>query len=140
MSRKLVLIDGNSIVNRAFFAIPDLTNAQGVHTNAIYGFLNIMFRILNEESPEFLVVAFDVHEPTFRHKMYEAYKGTRKGMPDELRQQMPILKELLRAMGKRSGGCGSISVEQGTRLLLSRRCHFHDPLCRMRCCYLQPGC
>ena len=99
MSRKLVLIDGNSIVNRAFFAIPDLTNAQGVHTNAIYGFLNIMFRILNEESPDCLVVAFDVHEPTFRHKMYEAYKGTRKGMPDELKQQMPLLKDLLRAMG-----------------------------------------
>ena len=99
MSGKLVLIDGNSIVNRAFFAIPDLTNAQGVHTNAIYGFLNIMFRILNEESPDCLVVAFDVHEPTFRHKMYEAYKGTRKGMPDELKQQMPLLKDLLRAMG-----------------------------------------
>ena len=99
MSEKLVLIDGNSIVNRAFFAIPDLTNAKGVHTNAIYGFLNIMFRILNEENADYLVIAFDVHEPTFRHKMYEAYKGTRKGMPDELKEQMPILKELLRAMG-----------------------------------------
>lgn len=99
MSRKLVLIDGNSIVNRAFFAIPDLTNARGDHTNAIYGFLNIMFRILNEENADYLVVAFDVHEPTFRHKMYEAYKGTRKGMPDELRAQMPVLKDLLRAMG-----------------------------------------
>ncbi len=99
MDKKLVLIDGNSIANRAFFAIPDLTNAQGVHTNAIYGFLNILFRILNEENADYLVIAFDVHEPTFRHKMYEAYKGTRKGMPDELKQQMPILKELLSAMG-----------------------------------------
>ena len=99
MSEKLVLIDGNSIINRAFFAIPDLTNAKGIHTNAVYGFLNILFRILNEENADYLVVAFDVHAPTFRHKMYDAYKGTRKGMPDELRQQVPILKELLAAMG-----------------------------------------
>ena len=95
---KLVLIDGNSIINRAFFGLPDLTNAQGLHTNAIYGFLNIMFRILNEENADSLVVAFDVHEPTFRHKMYEQYKGTRKGMPDELREQVPVLKNLLKAM------------------------------------------
>ncbi|MBO4267081.1 MAG: DNA polymerase I [Lachnospiraceae bacterium] len=99
MSEKLVLIDGNSIINRAFFGLPDLTNAKGVHTNAVYGFLNILFRILNEENADYLVVAFDVHAPTFRHKMYEAYKGTRKGMPDELRQQVPILKNLLGAMG-----------------------------------------
>lgn len=99
MSEKLVLIDGNSIINRAFFGLPDLTNAKGVHTNAVYGFLNILFRILNEENADYLVVAFDVHAPTFRHKMYEAYKGTRKGMPDELREQVPILKELLKAMG-----------------------------------------
>ena len=98
MGKKLVLIDGNSIINRAFFGIPPLTNAQGVHTNAVYGFLNILFRILNEENAQYLVVAFDVHEPTFRHKMYEAYKGTRKGMPDELREQVPILKKLLAAM------------------------------------------
>lgn len=98
MSRKLVLIDGNSIINRAFFGIPDLTNAQGLHTNAIYGFMNILFRILSEENADHLVVAFDVHEPTFRHKMYEAYKGTRKGMPDELREQVPVLKKLLAAM------------------------------------------
>ena len=98
MGKKLVLIDGNSIINRAFFGIPPLTNAQGVHTNAVYGFLNILFRILNEEDAQYLVVAFDVHEPTFRHKMYEAYKGTRKGMPDELREQVPILKKLLAAM------------------------------------------
>ena len=98
---KLVLIDGNSIINRAFFGLPDLTNSQGLHTNAIYGFLNIMFRILSEENAESLVVAFDVHAPTFRHEMYEAYKGTRKGMPDELREQVPVLKKLLTAMNIR---------------------------------------
>lgn len=96
---KIVLIDGNSIINRAFFGVPDLTNSEGLHTNAIYGFINIMNSILDEEKPEYLAVAFDVHAPTFRHKMYEAYKGTRKGMPDELREQVPVLKELLRAMG-----------------------------------------
>ena len=78
MSQKLVLIDGHSILNRAFYGVPDLSNAEGLHTNAIYGFLNIMFKILEEEKPEYLAVAFDVHAPTFRHKMYEAYKGTRK--------------------------------------------------------------
>ena len=77
---KIVLIDGHSILNRAFFGLPDLTNAEGLHTNAIYGFLNIMFKILEEEKPEYLTVAFDVHAPTFRHKMFEAYKGTRKPM------------------------------------------------------------
>ena len=72
---KIVLIDGHSILNRAFFGLPDLTNAEGLHTNAIYGFLNIMFKILEEEKPEYLTVAFDVHAPTFRHKMFEAYKA-----------------------------------------------------------------
>ena len=96
---KLVLIDGHSILNRAFYGVPDLTNAEGLHTNAIYGFLNIMFRILEEEKPDFLAVAFDVHAPTFRHEMYEAYKGTRKPMPEELRQQVPVMKDVLKAMG-----------------------------------------
>lgn len=99
MSKKLVLIDGHSILNRAFFGLPDLTNSQGVHTNAIYGFLNIMFKILEEEKPDYLTVAFDVHAPTFRHKMFEEYKGTRKPMADELRQQVPLIKEMLKAMG-----------------------------------------
>ena len=98
MSQKLVLIDGHSILNRAFYGVPDLTNAEGLHTNAIYGFLNIMFKILEEEKPDYLAVAFDVHAPTFRHKMYEAYKGTRKPMPEELRQQVPVMKEVLKAM------------------------------------------
>lgn len=99
MSKKIVLIDGHSILNRAFFGIPDLTNAEGLHTNAVYGFLNILFRILEEEKPEYLTVAFDVHAPTFRHKIYEAYKGTRKPMAEELIQQVPVMKEVLRAMG-----------------------------------------
>lgn len=98
MSEKLVLIDGHSILNRAFFGIPDLTNAEGIHTNAVYGFLNILFKILEEEQPQYLTVAFDVHEPTFRHKMFEAYKGTRKPMAEELRQQVPLIKEMLMAM------------------------------------------
>ena len=96
---KIVLIDGHSILNRAFYGVPDLTNSEGLHTNAIYGFLNIMFHILEEEKPEYLTVAFDVHAKTFRHEIYEAYKGTRKAMPDELREQVPVMKEVLRAMG-----------------------------------------
>lgn len=96
---KLVLIDGHSILNRAFYGLPELTNAQGLHTNAVYGFLNIMFRILEEEKPDYLAVAFDVHAPTFRHEMYEAYKGTRKPMPEELREQVPVMKDVLKAMG-----------------------------------------
>ena len=99
MSGKIVLIDGHSILNRAFYGVPDLTNSEGLHTNAIYGFLNIMFKILEEEKPEYLTVAFDVHAPTFRHEMYPEYKGTRKPMLDELRQQVPVIKEVLKAMG-----------------------------------------
>ena len=98
MSDKLVLIDGNSIINRAFYGIPMLTNADGLHTNAVYGFLNIMFKILEEEQPDYLAIAFDLKAPTFRHKMYTAYKGTRKPMPEELREQVPVLKDLLKKM------------------------------------------
>ena len=97
-NRKLVLIDGHSILNRAFYGVPILSNAQGLHTNAVYGFLNILFRILEEEKPDYLAVAFDVHAPTFRHEIYDAYKGTRKAMPEELREQVPVMKEVLRAM------------------------------------------
>lgn len=97
--RKIVLIDGHSILNRAFYGIPDLTNAEGLHTNAVYGFLNILFKILEEEEPQYLTVAFDVHAPTFRHKLYDAYKGTRKPMAEELRQQVPLMKDMLKAMG-----------------------------------------
>ena len=86
-------------MNRAFFGVPDLTNSEGLHTNAVYGFLNILFKILDEEKPQYLAVAFDRSEPTFRHQMYEAYKGTRKPMAEELRQQVPVMKEVLAAMG-----------------------------------------
>ena len=95
---KLVLIDGHSILNRAFFGLPDLTNSEGLHTNAVYGFLNILFKIVDEEKPNYLVVAFDVKHPTFRHEIYPEYKGTRKPMADELRQQVPLIKEVLSAM------------------------------------------
>ena len=97
-SKKLVLIDGHSILNRAFYGVPNLSNAQGFHTNAIYGFLNILFKILEEEKPDYLAVAFDVHAPTFRHQLFKDYKGTRKSMPDELREQVPVMKDVLRAM------------------------------------------
>ncbi len=99
MGGKIVLIDGHSILNRAFFGVPDLSNSEGLHTNAIFGFLNIMFKVLEEERPEYLTVAFDTHAPTFRHEMYGAYKGTRKPMAEELRQQVPVMKEVLNAMG-----------------------------------------
>ena len=99
MDGKLVLVDGHSILNRAFYGVPELTNSEGLHTNAVYGFLNILFKILDEEQPDYLTVAFDVHAPTFRHKMYDAYKGTRKPMAEELRQQVPLMKEMLTAMG-----------------------------------------
>ena len=121
MSSKIVLIDGHSILNRAFYGLPDLTNAEGLHTNAIYGFLTIMFKLLEEEKPEYLKVAFDVHAPTFRHKMYAEYKGTRKPMADELRQQVPVIKEVLHAMGVKTIECAGLEADDliGT---LSNRC------------------
>lgn len=99
MSEKIVLIDGHSIINRAFYGVPDLTNKEGLHTNGIFGFINILLKILEEEKPDYVTVAFDVKQPTFRHEMYTEYKGTRKGMPQELHEQVPVLKELLTAMG-----------------------------------------
>lgn len=99
MSEKLLLIDGHSILNRAFYGLPDLTNSEGLHTNAVYGFLTIIFKIIEEEKPNYVTVAFDLKAPTFRHKMFEEYKGTRKGMPEELRMQVPLMKEMLDAMG-----------------------------------------
>lgn len=96
---KLVLIDGHSILNRAFYGVPDLTNSEGLHTNAVYGFLNIMFKILEEEQADHAAVAFDLKDPTFRHEMYDAYKGTRKPMPEELHEQVSMMKEVLTAMG-----------------------------------------
>lgn len=119
--QKIVLIDGHSILNRAFYGIPDLTNSEGLHTNAVYGFLNILFKILEEEKPEYLTVAFDVHAPTFRHEMFQDYKGTRKPMAEELREQVPVIKEVLRAMGIRLIEQAGLEADDliGT---LSRRC------------------
>lgn len=96
---KLLLIDGNSIMNRAFYGIRMLTNKNGVPTNALTGFLNIYSKLLKEEKPDRIAAAFDLKAPTFRHKMYAEYKGTRHGMPEELVVQMPIIKDILRGIG-----------------------------------------
>ena len=95
---KLMILDGNSVINRAFYGVHGLTTREGLYTNAIYGFLNIMQRMENEENPDALCVAFDLHGPTFRHLRYDGYKATRHGMPEELAQQMPVMKDVLRAM------------------------------------------
>ena len=96
---KLVLIDGNSLINRAFYAMPILTTKDGTPTNAVYGFMNMFFKMMADISPNYVAVAFDLKAPTFRHKIYADYKGTRKPMPDELRPQIPLLKDLLKLMG-----------------------------------------
>ncbi len=96
---KLVLIDGNSLINRAFYAMPILTTKQGVFTNAVYGFMNMFTKMISDEAPTYVAVAFDLKAPTFRHKIYDQYKGTRKPMPEELRPQIPLLKDLLKLMG-----------------------------------------
>ncbi len=98
MKEKILLIDGHSIINRAFYGLPDLTSSEGIHTGAVYGFLNILLRMIDDEKPDYLAVAFDVHAPTFRHKMYTEYKGTRHPMPQELVEQVPLLQEMLTAM------------------------------------------
>ena len=96
---KLLAIDGNSIVNRAFFGIRMLNAPDGTPTNGIYGFITIFQRLLDEEKPDGVCVAFDLRAPTFRHLRYEGYKAQRKGMPEELAVQMPILKEVLTPWG-----------------------------------------
>ncbi len=95
---KLLILDGNSVINRAFFGVKPLTNREGLYTHAIFGFLNILERMEREEQPDAVCVAFDLHGPTFRHKQYEGYKATRHGMPEELAQQMPVMKQVLTAM------------------------------------------
>ena len=95
---ELALIDGNSLINRAFYATPMLTDPQGRFTNAVYGFVNMLLKMIADDKPEYLMVAFDRKAPTFRHKLYEGYKATRKGMPEELASQMPILKDVLSRM------------------------------------------
>ena len=96
--KKLVLIDGNSLLNRAFYAMSVFSTRDGLPTNGIFGFVKLIFKIIEDEKPEYMAVAFDVHAPTFRHKLYDQYKGTRKPMPEELVVQVPVLKDLLRAM------------------------------------------
>ena len=95
---KLMILDGNSVINRAYFGVKPLTNREGLYTNAIYGFLNILERMEKEEQPDAVCVAFDLHGPTFRHLQYDGYKATRHGMPEELAMQMPVMKEVLAAM------------------------------------------
>ena len=95
---KLLILDGNSVINRAFFGVKPLTTRNGLYTHAIFGFLNILEKMEKEEQPEAIAVAFDLHGPTFRHLKYDGYKANRHGMPEELAQQMPIMKDVLRAM------------------------------------------
>ena len=95
---KLLILDGNSVINRAYFGVKPLTNREGLYTHAIYGFLNILERMEKEEQPEAVCVAFDLHGPTFRHLQYDGYKASRHGMPEELAQQMPVMKQVLKAM------------------------------------------
>ena len=98
MKEKILLIDGHSIANRAFYGLPILTNKDGEYTNAVYGFLNILISMIEEEQPQYVAVAFDLSTPTFRHLKYKDYKGTRKGAPAEFRPQIPLLKEVLDTM------------------------------------------
>ena len=118
---KLMVLDGNSIINRAFYGVKPLTTREGLYTNAIFGFLNMLQRFVDEEQPEALCVAFDRKEPTFRHEADAAYKATRKGMPDELAQQMPVMKQVLSAM---SIPCYEMVGYEADDLLgtISRRC------------------
>ncbi|HIU59814.1 MAG TPA: DNA polymerase I, partial [Candidatus Stercoripulliclostridium merdigallinarum] len=96
---KLILLDSNSLLNRAFYALPPLENKKGVVTNAVYGYLTMLLRLIDDEKPTHVAAVFDVHAPTFRHDMYDGYKATRKPMPEELRPQLPLLHEVLNAMG-----------------------------------------
>jgi len=125
-----MILDGNSIVNRAFYGIRLLTNKDGIYTNAIYGFLNILFKYIAEENPTHLCVAFDVHAPTFRHNAFSEYKAQRKGMPDELRQQMPLLKEILYAMNIKMIELAGYEADDiiGT---VSKICDDNDVICNV---------
>ena len=118
---RLLAIDGNSIMNRAFYGIRDLTNANGVHTNALLGFMNIYFKNHDEVKPDNVIVAFDLKAPTFRHKAVGSYKANRKGMPEELAQQMPLIKKILKLMGIKIIECEGFEADDilGT---LSKKC------------------
>ena len=99
MAEKVFLIDGNSLINRAYYALPPLTTVHGEPTNAVYGFTMMLYRLIDDYKPDRIYVAFDVSAPTFRHKKYVEYKANRKGMPDDLRPQMDTMKEVLDAWG-----------------------------------------
>ena len=96
---KILVLDSNSLINRAFFALPNFSNRKGQFTGAIFGYMNMLIRLLDEYKPEYVIATFDRHAPTFRKQMYEGYKAQRKGMPDELRSQIEPMKQILRAMG-----------------------------------------
>lgn len=125
---KLMLLDGNSIINRAFYGIRELTNSAGLHTNGIYGFMTILKKLLDDEKPDSVCVAFDLAAPTFRHRRYDGYKATRKGMPDELAEQMAPLREALDAMGIRRAELEGYEADDiiGT---LSARCEAEGGEC-----------
>ena len=125
---KLLVLDGNSILNRAFYGIKLLTTKDGKFTNAIYGFINILFSLEDTYKPDAVAVAFDVKSPTFRHELYSEYKGNRKGMPEELAQQMPVIKDLLRAMGYKLIECAGWEADDiiGT---LAKSCKDDDLCC-----------
>ena len=95
MKNKILLVDGHSIANRAFYGVPLLSNSQGVYTNAVYGFINIFMKVVEMEKPDLAAVAFDVKAPTFRHNLYAQYKGNRSAMPDELHMKNPIIQQIL---------------------------------------------
>ena len=112
---KLLVLDGNSILNRAFYGIKVLTTKAGDYTNGIYGFLTMLNKLLEETAPDGVAIAFDQKAPTFRHKAYAGYKAQRKGMPPELAAQMPVLKELLGDLGECAGGvavCLGTAIDQ----------------------------
>ena len=96
---KILVVDSNSILNRAFYGIKLLTTKDGSYTNGIYGFFNIVLKLIEDNAPDRVIFAFDLKAPTFRHKMYEGYKAQRKGMPPELAQQLPVVKELIGQLG-----------------------------------------
>ena len=132
--KKLVVIDGNNILNRAFYGIMGskmLQTADGTYTNAVYGFLAILFKLLEDINPKYLVVSFDLKKPTARHKLYEGYKANRKGMPDELAEQMPIIKEILTVMNIDIVEMEGYEADDVLRyiILLWRKARF-------RCCYI----
>jgi 5'-3' exonuclease, C-terminal SAM fold./5'-3' exonuclease, N-terminal resolvase-like domain. len=127
---KFLIIDGNSLMYRAYFALPDLMNSEGLHTNAIYGFSMMLIKLLDEERPDYIAVAFDKKAPTFRHKEYSAYKGTRQSMPEELIEQVDILKDVINAFNIKTieiegfeaddiiGTVSKIASENGLKVLI----------------------